>query len=425
MADNSESISYVGECLLEKAELIGHDNKVVDITALLVDLTIYEDLFSPTMSGYALIGDAVDLITSLPMIGQEKISISLRTPTIKSSITKTFYVYKLQNRTSDFAKRSQAYMLCFCSMELIYSQNVRISKAYKGNITDTVESIFRDQRYLASSSKLMLDRTQNEYSFVATYWSPIETINWLTTKSLNKNGVANYLFFETNQSFEYSSVDTLIQAAPTREYVFADIDNTTAIGTGVTDEKYSYVQSIDTNTTFDYLRNLSGGMLASKLTTFDLTTKNINISTFDYIDDFDKAHHAEKYPMRTDTLARRKLANQYFIEKNNYQTGTFHQQGYNKFFLQRNSLLEQLNAFKINIKVHGRTDMKVGQTVKFTMPQFKQLTAGEVIGGEIVSDYYSGKYLITAIRHQFIKGGHTQHMEIVSDSFIKPLIGTK
>jgi hypothetical protein len=180
---------------------------------------------------------------------------------------------------------------------------------------------------------------------------------------------------------------------------------------------------METGVTFDYLRNLNSGMFASRLSTIDLTTKNINTNTFDYIDDFNKSNHLEKYPLKTNSALRRKLSSIYFMTKNNYQTGSFKQQGYKDFFLQRNSLLEQLSAFKITIKVPGRTDMKAGSVVKFTMPELRQILADEIDTSGI-SDYFSGNYLVTAIKHQIISGRHTMLMEIVSDSFIKPLLKT-
>lgn len=420
--DSTESITFPGEVTVERATLINSEGVSLDILAIIAEISLYEDLFSTTMSGHIMIEDSNDLINTLPLIGQEMFSLRIKTPTLQTFVDKIFYVYKLQARNSK--KRVQTYMLNFCSKELITSSNSKVSKSFSGNITDNVESIFRDPRYLASSSLLYLDRTKNSYSFIAPYWTPLETINWMAGKSINEKGVPNYVFFETNQSFEYVSVDKLISGPVTRTYIYSDIDSQSVVGAGGDLEtRYSIVESIETGVTFDYLRNLNAGMLSSRLSTIDLTTKNINTSTFDYIDDFDKSTHLEKYPLKTNTLLRRKIASLYFLEKNNYQTGNFQKQGYKDFFLQRNSLLEQLSAFKIAIKVHGRTDVKVGQVVKFMMPEMRQILADEIDSSGI-SDYYSGKYLVTAIKHQIISGRHTMLLEIVSDSFIKPLVKT-
>lgn len=410
-------ISYIGETNIDRIQLISHSGKTIDLSRIVLDLTIYEDIFSSTLSGYILVQDANDLVATLPMIGQEQVQIKLNTPTLTTGLDKTFYIYKMNVVT--FNKRSQSYMLYFCSKELIYSANVKVAKAFSGNITDTVNEIFRSPNFLNSNSTLFVDRTKNDYKFIAPYWSPIETINWLAQRSINSNGAPNYVFFETSQSFEYVSIDRLIESPVKKKYIFSDIDPNTVYGVdGDIDAKYSIVESVDPGIAFDYLKNITSGMLAARLHTLDLTTKNINSSGFDYLDDFNKFNHLDKYPLRTEDVTRKKASNVFFIEKNNYISGSYWQQGYKDFFLQRNSLLEQLSGAKLNIKVPGRTDIKVGHTIHLTIPKNKQI-AGEDI--DKPSDYYTGKYLITAIRHQFLNSKHTMEMEIVSDSFSKPI----
>ena len=420
MSDISDKLSFPGEINVIAAQIISSTGQLVDISSMIGDITIYEDIFSNCMTGYVLIQDSLDLVSTIPLIGQEQLILELQTPTLTKKISKTFYIYKLQNRV--VKKRSQTYMLNFCSKELIYSENTKISKAFSGNISDTVVSIFSDPKYLGADTRIYVDRTKNDYSFISPYWSPLQTINWLTGKSINQRGVSNYLFYETNQSYEYTSVDTLLRAISEREYIYSDVDANSAIGfNGDKDDKYKFVSSMSNGVTFDYLRNVSGGMYSSKLYTMDMTTRNIETNTFDYIDDFSKSTHLEKEPLRTSGLMRKKLASLYFIEKNNYQTGSLKKQGYKDFFLQRNSLLEQLSAFKISIKVHGRTDIKAGNIITFTVPDLRQIL-GDEIETTGKSDYFSGRYLITAIRHQIVNGVHSMEMEIVSDSFVKSLI---
>lgn len=423
MSDISNDLSFVGQINLVKINIISSDGKRLDITTMLGDLTLYEDIFSNTMSGYAMIQDALDLIETLPMVGQELLEIELQTPTLENKITKTFYIYKLKSRITK--KRSQSYILHFCSIELVNSENAKVSKSFSGAISDTVSSIFNDNRYMASKSKLVLEATKNEYKFIAPFWTPLETINWISNKAINKEGVPNYLFYENNQEFVYTSVDKLIKANPNKKFYYSDVDTNTAFGVNDSiDDKYSLVEIIQNDVTFDYLRNLNAGMYASKLYTLDLTTKNIGVTKFDYINDFDKSSHLGKVPLKSSSLNRKSDASVNFIPKNNYVTGKYKQQNYKDFFLQRNSLIEQLSAFKLNIKVHGRTDIKVGQTIDLELNQLRELLADE-IDTDGKSKYFGGKYLITAIRHQIVVGKHIMYMEIIHDSFTKQLDNIK
>lgn len=418
MADYTEHLTSVGQVNVKVAQIITGEGRVFDITAIAGDITLYEDLFSNTMSGYILIQDAVDMINNLPLLGEEQFKIELNTPTLQDTISKTFYIYKLHQRM--VSGRSQIYKLEFCSKELIYSMNSKVSKFFAGDISDNVVSIFQDSKYLASESKIYIDKTNNEYDFIATYWSPLETINWLAARALNEDNVPNYLFYETNQSFEFVSIDTLLKAEPIREYIYSDADRNTVFGAlGDKEGKYSIVESVENEVTFDYLRNVAAGMYASKLYTYDMTSKTIFGNTFDYIDDFGKSTHLGDIPRKSENLPRKRLASLHFIPKNNYRTSEFKPQGYEEFFLQRNSLLEQMSAFKQVIKVPGRTDIKVGNVIKFTTLEIRKILAEELDTDAAISEYFSGKYLITAIRHQIVNGDHFMYMEIVSDAFSK------
>lgn len=421
MSDFTEVLSDIGQINVHSAQLISGTGKIFDISLLMVDLTLYEDIFSNTMSGYVVVQDALDMINNVPLIGQELFKLELNTPTLEEKIVKTFYIYKLEHRKVD--GRSQTYQLHFCSRELIYSQNAKISKAYDGLISDNVVDIFQDPRYMASEELIYFEETQNEYTFIPPFWTPLETINWLAGKSVSPTGAANYLFFETNQSFEFTSIDKLMQAEPIRSYYYSDMDYNTAFDAdGDKDAKYSIVESMENSVTFDYLRNLSAGMYSSKLYLYDFTSKRIQTQNFDYIEDFDKTTHLGNIPLRTKDLARKRTSNLYFIEKNNYRTGDFLSQGYQDYFLQRNSLLEQISAFKVNIVIPGRTDIKAGNVIKLTVAETRKLTKDDIIADEPAeSEYFTGKYLIAAIRHQIINGNHKMEMEIVSDSFAKEL----
>lgn len=421
----AEELNVLGEIHIENITLVSSIGSKIDLKAIAGEVCLYEDIFSNTLSGHVMIEDANDLINSMPLTGEELLEIEMWTPTLTNKFKKVFYVYKLQNRTSK--KRVQTYMLNFCSPELIYSTNSKVAKSFSGPISRTVLDIMKNPRYIVTdtqNSNFICEETKNSYTFIAPYWSPFETINWLSTRAVNKSGVPNFLFFESNQEFAFVSIDSLIKQTPQREYVFSDSDPNTAVGKdGLMEDKYKMVMSIDTPVTFDYLRNVSAGMYASRLYTLDMTTKSIDSKTFDYIRDFDKSSHLNQYPLKTTELAKKSLANIFHMEKNNYLYGSTKQdQGYSNYFLERNSLIEQLSAFKILIKVHGRTDIKAGQTITFTIPQMRQILGDEIQSPTSKSEYYSGKYLVTAIKHQINNNKHVMFMEIVSDSFVKKLL---
>ena len=64
--------------------------------------------------------------------------------------------------------------------------------------------------------------------------------------------------------------------------------------------------------------------------------------------------------------------------------------------------------------VHGMTNITVGQTINFEM-----LVVGKSHGKPKADPYYTGKYLITKLRHEFniTEKHHTIAMTIVKDGY--------
>ena len=410
-----QEIQFPGETNINVMQLMSHSGRVIDINGLAVEVNIFEDIYATTMSGYVIIRDAVGLLDALPLIGQERLQIEYQTPSLDKKISGAFYVYKLT--VIERNARMVTYMLNFCSPELINSMNNRVARSFKGTISDTVESIFYDDRYMNTAARLDMIVTKNSLQFVAPFWTPIETINWLTTKSVAHDDTSDFVFYQDNQRFNFKPISSLFDAVPEREYIAGDLDSNTQFGAaGDIASKYKIVEMVSDSTTFDYMRALAAGAYASQLQMFDITTRSIKSDSFDYIRDFDQQPHLNGYPIRSKDLVKNSRANISHVLQNNYRTGRHERQSFMDGFLSRAAYIDSLNTIKLSVKTYGRTDMKVGDVVKFQTVDNRQI-AGDEILAKAKSDYYSGKYLVTAIRHQFVANQHTMFMEIVSDSF--------
>ena len=76
----AEKLEYAGDYLIEKLELVTSAGVVVDLRSLYLGLTLYEDLFSLTVTGTLTIHDSTNLTSLGPIIGQEYLHIKIRTP---------------------------------------------------------------------------------------------------------------------------------------------------------------------------------------------------------------------------------------------------------------------------------------------------------------------------------------------------------
>ena len=75
-------IRYSGEIDIVAIEVFSHKRERIDISAQMIELSIYEDIFTNTIHGTIAISDSFDLIHNFPFIGEELINIKLKTPTM-------------------------------------------------------------------------------------------------------------------------------------------------------------------------------------------------------------------------------------------------------------------------------------------------------------------------------------------------------
>lgn len=400
-----------GDITTKKCEIINYKGTTLDISNMVIEFNLFEDIFANSLCGNIVVADTIDLITTVPMIGEELLDIEMQTSGISSGVFKQrFYIYKLSERKIE-GDRKQSYVLHFTTTETILNLNKHISKSFKGSITDTVKKVVKETQFLSSKKDLAAEQTNNNYQFISAYWTPYQILNFCAQRAVHKSGAANYFFYETNKGFEFRSISELVKGAPVRDYKFANADARTIAGNDI-ELRTRIVTTIYSNVQFDYMRRLAMGMYSSKLNTFDITTKKIKTQTFDYIDTFNKFSHLEKFPLSTSALIRSRQSSVQFLSQSNQAVPGGQQ--YDKFLLARNSLTEQILSYKINIEVPGRFDTKVGDVITLVVNNLKAL--GVLNNTEIIDDIYSGRYLITAIRHKVQSTTHTMYMEIVKDS---------
>jgi hypothetical protein len=81
----------------------------------------------------------------------------------------------------------------------------------------------------------------------------------------------------------------------------------------------------------------------------------------------------------------------------------------------RLSNMLELDNFKLNLYVPGRTDIECGQMINFKYPDVQPTDSTDKLSDRI-DPFYSGTYLITGIRHQINAVRHKMVLEITKDS---------
>lgn len=428
---NRDALRFAGDINVDRVMLVSASNVAVDVTAMVTEIQIFEDIFQFYTSGTLAIRDSIDLPNIFPFVGEERLKLVLKTPGLSDStenrISKEFYVYKLSDRTI-MSNRNVFYMLHFCSLEKVINSNVKLSKTYSGKISEIVAKLVRSEG-LQSGTTVTIDETANSVKYTSNYWSPYKNIDYLLQRAMGTTRSANYLFFENRSGLNFLSLDTLFSQQPILEYTYDNFsrDNTPTDGTLMnTGKEFSRLSELKIERAYDYLQRLQNGAYASKMISYDITTKKYSTKNYTMFDNYAGEVHLNKYPIATTDIAVRINSNIFNYPKYNSNFNAFGDDGAQKWLQNRISLMSQLtNSFKVTAEAAGRTDMTVGKTVYLKL--YKNTpTTQESTSEEILDTLFSGKYIVSAINHRITQGRHYMHMEFLKESIlVNPMSGKK
>jgi len=416
-------LRFAGDVSIDKCNVITGNGTIQNITAQVISISIYEDLFSPFITGSLILKESFDLINVLPFAGEEMIDIEISTPTMeeKGNIKGKFYIYKLTDREL-IGDKNLVYQLHFISMEAIIDLNKKISKVYTGSPADIVKSLVADSfNGLQSKKEVFVEPTIRDVKFISNFWSPVKAINYLTNYAVNKNHSPSYIFFENRYGFYFISLDSLYTNGTYQEFTY-DKYTRDKVGSAEqssdvrnTGKDFKRIDSISIPTGFDYMDRLTSGMFSSKVTTFDITKKQYNVNNYNMNDDFDKLNHLNKNSVAGNSVIFK--TNALLI---NYPKdyGNFNSTGDAtnfKYLQKRISLMKMAEANKIEIVVPGRVDYTVGQKIKIVLNKIEP-TRKTDNDSDSIDKMFSGFYLISAINHYITKERHECNMELIKDT---------
>lgn len=446
-----DSIQRAGSVKIAELKLISANGSVWDLRDFLIELNIYEDIFSNYLYGTIVLSDSLNLIQKVPVIGEEYLNVNVITPTMPdktgTKIQKTFRVFKLSDRNIARDNSTQTFILHFASIELFTDVLLPLFIPFEGNIRDVAGNIFsnfistsRDYKINETSDSginkleivnydtplIVLDDTANKVKFVSPGWSPFKCLNWLASKAISKTSVAkNFLFFETSKAFYFGSIDHIFQdSIETKnyigEYTVAASNIRDGAATPDLSREYFLAKDVDMIDTSDHIKNYTNGYLANRLITMDVYNKEFRIFDYDHIDGYSKQYHTSGWGVSgapfTSSSLRNPATNISFYPVNPKLYDNF-ENNVNEKMEQihgnRKSSLLDLSNIKMHITVPGRTDVEAGRLLKFKYPA---LGPKNTRAEEGIDTLYSGYYLITAIHHKISRIEHTMRMECVKDS---------
>ena len=475
-SSHPDEIDFAGDYNLNGIILQAHDGTGgnfegaeggVNIQSLVQELNIYEGINQAAVYGTMVVVDSVNLIANLPIQGTERLMFKISTPGTSETehiidaseeTGHPFYVYKVSNRQQP-AQGNQVYTIHFASREFMRNIRTKVSKAYEGKISTIVQEIIGDKQGLDSRKKLYFEETGNADKIVMPNISPFNAISLCAKRALPKYaGGVGYYFYETTKGFYFRSWENICahygriakQPIQTFRYIPQNVNEHDNVKgeNKEQDPTLTNLESVESykfvNTFHDTAAAQALGTYGHRVIAYNLYGKSYNTNDFHYHDEFNTTVHADfdddspsdnkpavrgnpvdfdnksvsDYPESLVTLMP---TTQYL---HNEETGSYGTDISDDARLEglRNAQRQQVAAgTTVQMTVHGQTQIQPGQVINFELRPIEE--EGETSDKKSYDPQYSGRYIITKVRHRISKKDYKMILECRKDSVREQLPG--
>lgn len=408
-ADISIGMMNTNQFTLKKLMIHTSDGIQLDISKQYLEINLFEDLFSPCMTGSVRVSDGNGLLSNFFIHGNEFIEIEIDKPSLETPISKVFRLYKIANQELDTSFSN--YTLHFCSEEMILSPQSQISKSYKGLRIDQIISDILKTNLMVQDKKIdgTFSQTSGQFDIIIPKMNALEAIQWLSTRAYSDTGTL-YFFFETINGFCFLSYEDLLKQPVYSKFTRSaktDTDVTKNLGT------FTYLKVVEE---FDLMKASRYGAFSSSLFTLDLVNKKFVPHTYN------AGEYKEKGILNKEVTlngATNRLGKSFYDSYSNMLKYCVTADGDpnrnpispEKWLSVSASKMGQLHLYKMVGTIPGDILIKTGRVIEVDMQVMTP-----VIDVVEKNPMRNGKYLVSAIHHRFIVDMHTTTLELLSDS---------
>jgi len=396
-----------------------------NLASIFEELNIFDSILMPCMSGNILIKDSIGLSKRLLFDGSEflDIDISKSDESSGTNIVKTFRIFKQSDR-SNVNQTSEVYILHFVSEEMIYSEQQKISQSYTGIYSDIATSVLIDYLKVPKNKIGVIEPTKGISSSIVPLLSPIDTLNWLTKRSVSQNDLADFLFFENKLGFNFVSLSNLFSIKTSLTINFKPKNLSDSVS-----EEFLGVRDYNMSTSFDILENTKNGFYSNRFVGFDILTRTLVESDLGIKNHY-KGNHLNKNPNVYSSLNRegkdpgimpfskvslysfQLYRNKWeYVNSNDSETASIIDETH-KYIPQRKAILHNLLQRKMNISLPGNFFITSGHVLNIDAHSFSLQDDKTEKNDKSIS----GKYLVIATRHMINPQKHETFCELASDS---------
>ena len=256
----------------QKAIIIKGDQEI-DVSGVIGELILVENIKSIGISGKVLIVDNANLFASSQFTGTEILEIEVLNHVQEKSIKKRFIMYETASVTV-VNDTTMTYVFSLMTEHVFRSHLQVISKAYEGTPERIIKRVLDGELGVSLDTTLMnIDPVQRSLSIVTPYITPVVTLNWVLNGLTTNKGFPYFLFASVKSDDVFmTSLEDIIEAEPLFNRPFV---KSSAIAASADPNKNLFtIENIEYSSRNDTLVNIASGSVGAKYDVLDTVFGN-------------------------------------------------------------------------------------------------------------------------------------------------------
>jgi hypothetical protein len=413
---------------VNEISIVTKTGDIIDITNLYEELSIFDNMFSPVISGNILVSDSIGLSGMLFFDGSESILIDINKDENSdiANFKKAFRIYK-QSERRNAGLNAETYVLYFVSDELFFSDQQRINQSFQSTYSGVAEKILIN--YLSVPENNLGGIYEVSYGIRdirIPNLRPLEALEWCAKRAVDVNQAPNFMFFQNQIGYNFATLSTLLTKEDVLDIKFEpkNLSDKEAIN------EIGAARALEVVAQTDIIEKTRSGVNASQFIGFDPTTRTIakkNISFGDVNATMKNANENPNFSSiknRAGVDVQKAYTSKQTLSvfgssqqlsayvKDNDSASLSKNETYETNIAQRKSILSNLMGKRLKLVMPGNFQLTSGLNVHITAPNF----ALKEIGSDNEDPSVSGKYIIVATRQLIGYDKHETIIEVASTS---------
>jgi hypothetical protein len=440
---NSE-LKQAGHYALKSFFIVRSNGSKVDISKIIHKFNIVESMSAGCVRGSAVVYDSNDLVTRLPIRAEEYIEITY-SDYYDKELVETYFLYSITDvgYASD-AENMIKYTLNFVSLGKLFSENFRVSKAYRPNggsglISDYIKEIF-DEYYVRPLSdatlpkkEIEVESTVGSQSYVIPRMTPEQAMHFFSRKAFSSNSKSqSFRFFENRSKYYFATNEYMT------EYVSkGGVSSTVGVDPGIamrmgkqatsipifrrnyaTDKTadgqelaMSRFINIDFGVKADTIDDINSGAYYRSSYEIDMINGTLNkfdYNHFEYSEDGVSFPHEQSFvEQRINKPKERFIIKDYASPGNPGGSNVPPDKNYSTLHNVKTSYFYHYQKNKVSATIYGRNTLFAGLAIDIELT--KQAVGSDATGDKR-DDERSGRYIIESIENSFDENIFTQKL---------------